>query len=57
MFAATFETQGGLHSYGWASSFLSLAITAQWNPKHPSLVSTQLFCNAISHLCCGEQTI
>ena len=57
MFAATFETQGGLHSHGWASSFLSLAITAQWNPKHPSLVSTQLFCNAISHPCCGEQTI
>ena len=22
--------------YGWAHSLLSLAFTAQWNPKHPS---------------------
>ena len=44
-------------SYGWARSLLSLAFTARWNPKHPSYVSTRLFCNSISQLCCGEQTI
>ena len=42
---------------GWADSLLSLAFSAGWNPKHPSYLSTQLFCNSISQLCCGEQTI
>ena len=44
-------------SYGWARSLLSLAFTARCNPKHPSYVSTGLFSNSISQVCCGEQTI
>ena len=34
---------------GWCDlsySLLSLAFTARWNPKHPSYVSTRLFCNS-----------
>ena len=27
-------------------SLLSLTLTARWNPKHPSYVSTRLFCNS-----------
>ena len=42
---------------GWADSLLSLIFATGWNPKHPSYVSTCLFCNSISKLCCGEQTI
>ena len=42
---------------GWADSLLSLAFATRWNPKHPSYVSTQLFCNSIWQICCGEQTI
>ena len=42
---------------GWADSMLSLAFVTRWNQKHPSYVSTRLFCNSISQLCCGEQTI
>ena len=41
----------------WADSLLSLSFATPWNPKHPSYVSTRLFCNSISQLCCGEQTI
>ena len=42
---------------GWADTLLSLAFAARWNPKHPSYVSTRLFYNSISQLCCGELTI
>ena len=42
---------------GWVDSLLSLAFAARWNPKHRSYGSTRLFCNSISQLCCGEQTI
>ena len=42
---------------GWADSLLSLAFATRWNPKHLLYVSTRLFCNSISRLCCGEQAI
>ena len=42
---------------GWADSLYSVAFATRWNPKHPSYVSTLLFCSSITQLCCGEQTI
>ena len=41
----------------WEDGLLSLAFATRWNPKHPSYLSTRLFCNSISQLCWGEQTI
>ena len=32
--------------YALSYSLLSLAFATQWNPKHPSYVSTQLFCKS-----------
>ena len=56
----SYGTPSVLH-IGWeigrADSLLSLAFATRWNPKHPSYVSIRLFCNSISQLCCGEQTI
>ena len=42
---------------GWTDSMLSLAFATRWNQKHSSHVSTRLFCNSMSQLCCREQTI
>ena len=33
---------------GWADSLFSFGFATRWNPKHPSYVSTRLFCNSIS---------
>ena len=56
----SYGTPSVLH-IGWeigrADSLLSLAFATRWNPKHPSYVSTRLFCNSISQFSCGEQTI
>ena len=33
--------------YALSHSLLSLAFATQWYPKHPSYVSTRLFCNSM----------
>ena len=32
--------------YTLSYSLLSLVFATQWNPKHPSYLSTRLFCNS-----------
>ena len=41
---------------GWSDSLLYLEFETRWNPKHPSYVSTRLFCNSILQICCGSAT-
>ena len=36
--------------YNFSDSLPSLAFTTRWNPKHPSHVSTRLFCKSEAYL-------